>query len=99
MKERYTIQISGLELNLLSDESEEYVLQLAKMVDQQINTISQSSRRCSKTEAALVCALEYLDGKIKNQFEAEELREQLEALQRENARLSKALEESKRNAN
>ena len=99
MKERYTIQICGMELNLLSEESEEYVLALAKKIDQQINGITTSRKYCSKTEAALVCALGYLDSKIKTQAELDELKEQIEDLQRDNLRLSKALEDIKRNGN
>jgi cell division protein ZapA len=99
MKERYTIQICGMELNLLSEESEEYVLALAKKIDQQIGSMTGGHKHTSKTEAALVCALGYLDGKIKTQAELDELRDQLEDLQRENLRLNKALEDAKRNGN
>jgi len=99
MKERYTIQICGMELNLLSEESEEYVLALAKKIDQQISGMAGGKKHISKTEAALVCALGYLDSKIKTQAELDELKEQVEDLQRDNMRLSKALEDAKRNGN
>ena len=97
MKERYTIAISGMELNLLSDESEEYVLGLAKLIDQKISKIVLGNRHCNKTEAALVCAMDALDDKIKLNLELENTKEELEEARRDNQRLLKTIEVLKKN--
>lgn len=94
-KQRYTVEISGMELNLLSDESEEYVLELAKIIDQRINSMVMSSKRCSKTEAALVCALDSLDEKVKMQLKYSTIKTQRDEVLRENQLLKKELEEFK----
>lgn len=93
MKERYTVEISGMELNLLSDEQEEYVLGLAKILDGRINSMVMSNKRCNKTEAALVCALDYLDDKFKMALTLETVKKQRDDSIIENQRLRKELDD------
>lgn len=92
MKERYTVVISGMELNLLSDEEEEYVLGLAKIIDGRINSMVMSSKRCNKTEAALLCALDYLDDKLKTALTLETVKKQRDDAIMELQRLRKELD-------
>ncbi len=99
MKQKYTVTVGGIELNLLSEETEEYVVGLAKLVDQRINNMVISSKRCTKTEAALVCAMDYLDDKLKTALTLENLQKQrdsylreIEALKKENNELKKQLQ-------
>lgn len=96
MKEKYTVDIGGIEMNILSDESEEYVRGLARLIDQKVNKMVVSNKRCSTTEAAFVCCLEYLDDKLKTALAMETLQKQrdsyireIEALRRENLALKK----------
>lgn len=91
MKERYTIEISGIELNLLTEETEEYVLGLAKLVDARVSAMVMASKRCTKTEAALFCALDYLDDKLKTKLELDEVKEENDSLKDENATLKAQL--------
>ncbi|MDD4773477.1 MAG: cell division protein ZapA [Eubacteriales bacterium] len=93
MKERYTVEISGIELNLLSDEQEDYVLGLAKIIDGRINAMVMSNKRCNKTEAALVCALDYLDDKLKTTLTLENVKKQRDDSIIENQRLRKELDD------
>lgn len=93
MKERYIVEISGIELNLLSDENEEYVLGLAKIIDGRINGMVMSNKRCSKTEAALVCALDYLDDKLKTALTLETVKKQRDESLLEIQRLRKELDD------
>ena len=93
MKERYIVEISGIELNLLSDENEEYVLGLAKIIDGRINGMVMSNKRCSKTEAALVCALDYLDDKLKTTLTLETVKKQRDEGLLEIQRLRKELDD------
>ena len=67
MKQRYTITVSDVEMNVISDESPEAVEALVGIVDRKMREISMGSRHCSKSEAALLCALDYCSEKIKAQ--------------------------------
>lgn len=65
MKQRYTLTIADMEINVISEESPEAVESLVGNVDRKIREILVSSRRCSRGEAALLCALEYCADKSK----------------------------------
>lgn len=93
MKERYTVVIGGMELNLLSEEQEDYVKGLAKIIDGRINSMVMSSKRCNKTEAALICALDYLDDKLKTALTLETVKKQRDDTIIENQRLRKELDD------
>ena len=67
MKQKYTITIADVEMNVVSDESPEAVEALVGLVDRKMREICDASRRCSKTEAALLCALDYCAERIKTQ--------------------------------
>ena len=97
MKQKYTITVSDVEMNVISDESPEAVEALVGIVDRKMREISLVSKRCSKSEAALLCALDYCSEKIKAQRKIkaletklaytetalDELREENEELRRE----------------
>ncbi len=98
MKQRFTIEVAGSTLNLLSEESEEYVVGLAKIVSRKINDMVMSSKRCTKLEAAIMASLDYLDDKMKTAVKVDDLQGQImnyasEAtkLRRENAELRRQL--------
>ena len=65
MKNRYTITISGIEMNVISEESPEAVESLVGLVDRRMRDIAGASRTCSKIEVALLCSLDYCSEKIK----------------------------------
>ena len=67
MKQKYTITISDIEMNVISEESPEAVEALVGIVDRKMREISNASKRCSKSEAALLCSLDYCSDKIKAQ--------------------------------
>ena len=97
MKQKYTITVSDVEMNVISDESPEAVEALVGIVDRKMREIALVSKRCSKSEAALLCALDYCSEKIKAQRKIkaletklaytetalDELREENEELRRE----------------
>lgn len=98
MKQRYTVEVAGSTLNLISEEKEEYVIGLAKIVSRKINDMVMSSKRCTKLEAAIIASLDYLDDKMKTAVKVDDLQSQImnyaaEAtkLRRENVELRRQL--------
>jgi len=98
MKEKYNIVIAGAEMSIVTDDSEEYVKALADQINERVNSMVVSSRKCTKFEAALFCALDFLDEKNKTDNAMINLRKQidgyvkdLEELKRENDELKKIL--------
>ncbi len=81
MKEKFTVTVAGSKLTILSDESEEYVNELAKVIDKRINDIVLKNKRCTRTDALLLCALDYLDSKVKMSEELIELKKKVAELE------------------
>lgn len=102
MKQKYTVTIAGMTVNLVSDEQEEYVNGLVRLLDQRINEMVVSSKHCSKNEAVLFCAIDYFDDKIKNSLRFQRMQENIDKLTAENAELRARLgipaEEASENA-
>lgn len=67
MKQKYTIRIADIEMNVITEESPEAVEALVNIVDRKVREIEGASRGCTKTEAALLCALDYCSERIKTQ--------------------------------
>ena len=65
MKQRYSITIAGTEMNVITDEAPEFVDEVVGILDRKMREINMSSRRCSKTEAAFLCALDYCSDKVR----------------------------------
>ena len=67
MKQKYRITIADIEMNVISDESPEAVEALVGLVNRKMNDIMGPGRQCPKSEAALLCALDYCSDRIKAQ--------------------------------
>lgn len=91
MKQKYTVNIAGMTVNVISDEQEEYVNGLVRLLDQRINDMVMSSKHCSKNEAILFCAIDFFDDKIKNSLRLQRLQETVEQLTQENEELKQRL--------
>ncbi len=102
MKQKYTITIADVQMNVIAEESPETVEGLVGMVDRKMKEIMGPSSRCSKTEAALLCALDYCSERVKAQRKLKSIEGKLDIaentvdeLEYENAQLRKEIEELK----
>ncbi len=101
MKQKYTITISGISMNVVTDESPEAVEALVGLVDRKMNEVSRGGY-IPKSEAALLCALDYCSERIKSQRKVKALETKLaytetamEELEMENEALRRELDELK----
>ncbi len=106
MKQKYTITVADMELNIISDAAPDEVENIVGILDRRMRDINLKSPRCTKNEAALLCALSYCSERIAMQeafkkvekdafrFAAdnEKLKKQIEALEQEVANLRKDAE-------
>ncbi len=67
MKQKYTIRVADIEMNVITEESPEAVEALVAIVDRKMREIESSSKHCTKSEAALLCALDSCSERIKAQ--------------------------------
>lgn len=77
-KKVHKLNIAGEEYRIVSDESTEYMQDLAREVDAKMTTILRGSH-VSTTQAAILVALQYADDAAKNSGNADTLRSQLKA--------------------
>lgn len=103
MKKKYTLSIADMEINVITEAPEETVEYLVGVLDRKIREISLKSKKCSKSEAAVLCALDFCADKVelKNRIEAledeleenkdnfEHLSEKLELIQKNTERLER----------
>ncbi|MBR6726946.1 MAG: cell division protein ZapA [Clostridia bacterium] len=76
MKQKYSLNIADVQMNIACEESREVVDSAAGAVDEQIRAlIANKARFCTKTEAALLTALDYCTRCIHLQDKIRELEE------------------------
>lgn len=64
-KRRYELEIADVEMAIISDEREDFVNRLATELDSGIRGLMKANKRCSKLDAAILCALDYACDKNK----------------------------------
>ena len=64
MKQKYTITVADMELNIISDAAPDEVENIVGILDRRIRDINLKSPRCTKNEAAILCALSYCSERI-----------------------------------
>ncbi|MCL2518602.1 MAG: cell division protein ZapA [Oscillospiraceae bacterium] len=96
MKQKIPVDIAGIQLSLISEEDEEYVINLAKQVDERVRKITMSNTRRTKTEATIFCAIDYLDEKLKTEIAMKKLSDQINGYKRDIEELKKENDELKK---
>lgn len=74
----HSLVIAGEEYRIASEESPEYMQELAKELDTKLSSVLKGSR-VSVTQAAILVALQYADDAAKNSGNADTLRSQLKS--------------------
>ncbi|MBE6669012.1 MAG: cell division protein ZapA [Ruminococcaceae bacterium] len=82
MNNKYTLNIDGISLCVRTDESEASVSEVANMLSRRIRAIHTASPNCSRTEAALICALECCSDYKKVLDERDSALREIESLRR-----------------
>jgi cell division protein ZapA (FtsZ GTPase activity inhibitor) len=67
MKQKYTLSIADMQINVVTEASRESVDKIVGMLDRKMREIILTSKKCPKNEAALLCALDYCSERIKSQ--------------------------------
>lgn len=75
--EKYDIEIAGIAMTVKTDENEDFVRYVVDELDRRINEMTMKNIRCSKTEAALLSALDYCCDKIRLEKKVKNLEAQV----------------------
>lgn len=73
VKKKISLDIAGSRIAIVTDEDENYVKKLASFLSQKVNTLSLSGSGITKTDAALLYALELLDENFKMKMQLSEM--------------------------
>ncbi len=63
--EKYDIEVAGIAMTVKTDENEDFVKYVVAELDGRIRMMTQKNMNCSKTEAAILSALDYCCEKIR----------------------------------
>lgn len=64
MKQKYSLMIADIQLSVVTDAPHDEVEKIVGIVDRRMREINLHSRRCSKNEAALLCALDFCSDRL-----------------------------------
>ena len=77
MKQKYNIEITDIQLTVVSDEPEDFITATVAQLDKRIRDLTVHNKRCSKLDAALLCALDSLGEKLKCEKKIKNLEAQI----------------------
>ncbi len=98
MKQKYTLSIADMEINVITDAPQESVERIVGILDRKMREISLKSKKCTKNEAALLCALDLCADKLSLKQELEEVKDTLEERNEKFEHLCEKLELVQRNS-
>ena len=82
MKQRYQIQVAGMVFPIVTEDEEDYTRAVARTVDERINSMVLKNTSCTKTKAAILCAMDYCSEAAQLKVKNEELEEKIKKLER-----------------
>ncbi|MBE6547437.1 MAG: cell division protein ZapA [Ruminococcaceae bacterium] len=91
MKQKYTITIADMELNVISEAPTEDIEKVVGVLDRRVRSLLLKNNNCSKTEATLLCALDFCADKLQMKEVIENLVSDLEEQKEKNAVLEEKL--------
>lgn len=92
MKQKYTITVADMELSIISDAAPDEVENIVGMLDRRMRDINLKSPRCTKNEAAILCALAYCSERISMQEAFKKVEKDSFRFAAENEKLKKTIE-------
>ena len=92
MKQKYSITVADMELNIISDASPDEVDNIVGMLDRRMRDINLKSPRCTKNEAAILCALAYCSERMAMQEAFKKVEKDAFRFSAENEKLKKTIE-------
>ena len=95
-KNKVTVKIYGTDYTILTEDSEEYLLELAYELDSDMKRLCQRSTRITATTAAVLSALDYLDKKNKEVETSDRMRLQINDYIQDTAKARIELDDAKR---
>ena len=93
MKQKISVEIGGVKLNIVTEDGEEYIKQIAKRVDDDISNMRKAQRNCSLIEAALFMAMTYASQGGEDSMKVRNLETQIALYQANLNRMRKENEE------
>ena len=78
MVNKVRVNIAGTPYAIATTDSEKYILELAKKLDEDITKLLDTNDNLSVTKAAVFCAMDYLDEYRKSTGSAENMRSQIQ---------------------
>lgn len=96
MVNKVRLTVAGSPYVISTTDSEEYVLKLAKKLDDDINNVMADNPSLTVTRAAVFCALEYLDDYTKSIGSADNMRSQIKDYLADAAKAKLATDEARR---
>ena len=93
MKERYNIDIADIQLTILSDEPKDFVESTVAHLDETIRDMTVKNKRCSKLDAAILCALDFYSEKTKADKKIKNLEAQISLYEANIRRLKEEAEQ------
>ena len=92
MKQKYTITVADMELNIISDASPDEVENIVGILDRRMRDINLKSPRCTKNEAAILCALSYCSERMAMQEAFKRIEKDSLRYANENEKLKQTIE-------
>ena len=93
MKEKFYVEIGGIRLGIVSEEGQEYVENIAKALNDRINSKILNRKNCSLVEASIFCAMDFFSSGDINSKKVKNLEAQIALYQAHVSRLKKENDE------